>query len=148
MRLEVRSALAFLTTAIHARGQSYSLSEIGKIGINVAQGGYNLGLNDLGTVVGTNSAGHAFMYVNGSMTDLGTMDGGTSGASGINSEGTIIGSGSVAAGGYNAFMYSHGSMNALTTSALNTIATHTRSTIPGLSPGAQQHRSLQDTMCP
>jgi probable HAF family extracellular repeat protein len=116
--------LAFFATAVSGQGQSYSFTKIGQIGYNAAEGGYNLGMNDLGTVVGTNSAGHAFVYINGVMTDLGTMDGGTSGASGINNEGIIVGSGSVSTGGYSAFIYTHGVMSLLSTPALDTIAAY------------------------
>lgn len=65
-------------------------------------------MNNLGDVVGTNLAGHAFVYSHGTMTDLGALAGGTSSATGINDQGTIVGAGSVAGGAYHAFVFSNG----------------------------------------
>jgi probable HAF family extracellular repeat protein len=53
------------------------------------------GINDVGQVVGTSinyaSQGHAFLYTDGKMTDLGTLGGGDSIAVGINSSGQVVG---------------------------------------------------------
>ena len=49
------------------------------------------GLNDLAQVVGVGCSGKAFLYADGSMTDLGTLGGSQSSAYGINASGVITG---------------------------------------------------------
>ena len=73
------------------------------------------GINDSGQVVGwsdtANGAEHAFLYSNGTMTDLGTLPGGgESCAYGINDKGQVVGYSYTANDGEHAFLYSNGTM--------------------------------------
>src|SRR5262249_2636129 len=80
-------------------------------------GGQAYGINSSGQVVGQNAAGHAFLYGNGTMTNLGTLGGTVSNAISINDRGQVVGWS--ATGGFqpnstipttNAFLYSNGTM--------------------------------------
>jgi probable HAF family extracellular repeat protein len=54
---------------------------------------------------------HAFLWQNGTMTDLGTLGGDNSRAFGINSQGQVVGTAQIAQGDvYHAFLYSGGTM--------------------------------------
>jgi probable HAF family extracellular repeat protein len=99
----------------------YSVTELGSLGGGLSHG---LGINQAGEVTGgsvTLSAyanDHAFLYSNGQMTDLGTLDGGRLGTdsqgSGINNRGQVAGYSSIP-GGSHAFLYSNGQMKDLGT---------------------------------
>ena len=66
---------------------------------------YGLAINDLGDVAGS-SAGHAFLYADGLMTDLGTVGGGTwSSAYAVTDSRQVAGYSSTAGGGFQAFVY-------------------------------------------
>ena len=75
------------------------------------------GINSSGQVVGysTDSAGntYAFLYNNGSVTNLGTLGGTYSDAYGINSLGQIVGQSTDSAGNTYGFLYSNGVMQNL-----------------------------------
>jgi len=76
------------------------------------------GINDSGQVVGWSDATnwqHAFLYSNGTMTDLGTLGGRTSVAWDINDSGQAVGRAETAAEVDHAFLYSNGTMSDLGT---------------------------------
>ncbi len=75
------------------------------------------GINDAGQVVGAASgSNHAFLYSDGTMTDLGTLPGGTySHAFGINNAGQVVGYANTADHLVRAFLYSDGTMTDLGT---------------------------------
>src|SRR5206468_3969954 len=60
-------------------------------------------------------SGHAFLYRNGTMTDLGTLGGWGSAARGINDDGAIVGESLTASGDTHAFLYEDGTMTDLGT---------------------------------
>src|SRR5258707_603895 len=95
-----------------ADAQQTTLIDLGTLG---GASSYGSGINSTGQLVGySDTAGgatHAFLYSNGLMTDLGTLGGSYSLANGINSSGQVVGYSSIQGGfGYNAFIYSNGSM--------------------------------------
>ena len=101
------ACLLFLTTssALVAAQASYTISDLGTLG------GYSVsrGVNVAGQVTGATGAGaksEAFLYSNGSMTNLGTL-GGTSGiGNAINTSGQVAGYSQNASGTYRAFLSS------------------------------------------
>jgi probable HAF family extracellular repeat protein len=78
-------------------------------------GGFSQGnaINDVGQVTGT-SNGHAFLYSNGQMTDLGTLGGDSSFGNSINNVGQVTGSSTTSLSDFvHAFLYSSGQMRDL-----------------------------------
>src|SRR2546426_986044 len=85
--------------------------------------GYNFssiayGVNDVGQVVGTSLGangvgGHAFLWDNGTMTDLGTLGGTQSDASAINNAGQGVGWSTEPSGSMQAFLWVDGPMTGL-----------------------------------
>jgi probable HAF family extracellular repeat protein len=72
-------------------------------------------INSAGDVVGNSSgmsvpSGHAFLYKDGSISDLGTLGSAYSAARGINTSGQIVGESYVPGGPLHPFLYSNGSM--------------------------------------
>ena len=98
----------------------YDKGEMKNLG-TLANGKYSYayGINDKGQVVGhshTNESGttsEAFIYENGAMKGLGTLGGNSSGAFDINSDGTIVGSSTLATGDTQGFVYKDGKMTSL-----------------------------------
>jgi probable HAF family extracellular repeat protein len=113
--MKVRSTLSsfacvlFLTTSstLVAAQASYTISDLGTLG----SGGYSVsrGVNATAQMTGATGAGansEAFLYSNGSMTNLGTL-GGTSGiGNAINTSGQVAGYSQNASGTYRAFLSS------------------------------------------
>jgi len=115
-----RTASAVLALALlgaEARAD-YILTDLGA--------GYGFGINASGQVVGQNGAGQAFLYSNGTTTDLGTFGGPYSFALNINNSGQVVGWADTAGlqpgsnlPEVNAFLYSNGTMVNLTPGAVN-----------------------------
>jgi probable HAF family extracellular repeat protein len=98
-----------------ARAQiTYTITDLGTLGTDSTA----TGINAAGQIVGYNDIAngaqrHAFLYSNGSMTDLGTLGGDHSTATGINAAGQVVGySYTTGNNPYapHAFLYSGGSM--------------------------------------
>ncbi len=79
--------------------------------------GYAIGINDVGQIVGMNTNGHAFLYSNGQMQDLGTLPGCTvSTGFSVNISGQVVGVSQSSNGlSSQAFLYSGGQMQAIGT---------------------------------
>jgi probable HAF family extracellular repeat protein len=99
-----------------AHGQVYSPIAIDTFGGDISAAH---GINSSGTVVGTarDSAGknHAFLYSNGTLTDLGTLGGSESQGLAINDLGQVVGFSHTANGLEHAFRYDGGAMTDLGT---------------------------------
>jgi probable HAF family extracellular repeat protein len=81
------SALAVaLAAPAHAAERQYLPTDLGSLGGDTTA----VALNEAGVVVGT-SAGHAFRWQNGQLTDLGTLGGDTSRAAAVNENGVVAG---------------------------------------------------------
>jgi probable HAF family extracellular repeat protein len=76
-------------------GVQYTVTDLGL--------GVAYGINSTGQIVGQNGAGHAFLYSNGAMTDLG---GSYSQAYGINNSGQVVGAAISSRGMMNPFLWS------------------------------------------
>lgn len=86
----------------------YKITDLGKTNSTFVS---RYDINDYGHVVGLNAAGHAFLYINGTITDLGTLGGSpNSFATSINNHDQIVGYSNE-----HAFLYSNGVMTDLGT---------------------------------
>jgi probable HAF family extracellular repeat protein len=81
-----------------------------------------IAINNAGEVAGSNN-GHAVLYSNGQLTDLGTLGGRSSSASGINDAGQVTGVADTADGVQHAFLYATGQMIDIGSALGGTIAT-------------------------
>jgi len=88
----VAAALVAIAALPTARGQSYTVVEIGTFG---GPDSWTHALNDLGQVVGaaelSGGIQHAYLWDNGVLTDLGTLGGLQSTAFDINNSGQVVG---------------------------------------------------------
>lgn len=94
--------------------ESYATS-INKSGQIVGTLRFKIGEEVVGNVTYTIYESHAFIYDNGTMTDLGTFGGTNSSAVSINDSGQIVGNYSTASSESHAFLYSNGIMTDLGT---------------------------------
>lgn len=110
MRTRSCILLAFLLGAGHSllADVLYSVTDLGALGLNESVEG--AGINNLGQVVGYEypsggpaALSHAFVYLDGQMTDLGPGN-----AHAINNAGQITGEFTTSTGNYHAFLYSNG----------------------------------------
>lgn len=103
---------------LYADGVRHDLGVLPGKAVSVAYG-----INDAGQIVGYSGSGiaagsRAFLYQNGTMTELGTLSAGanaTSSALGINNQGQIVGYASTDGGNNHAFLYTDGVMQDLGT---------------------------------
>lgn len=117
---------AFALYSASALAVPYTITDLGTLGGALSSA---FGINDNGQVVGAASLvsgySHPFLYSGGTMSDLGTLDGGTNGvAFSINNSGQVVGSAYTADGDNRAFLYSNGSMNNLGTLGGNRSQAH------------------------
>src|SRR5262245_48974947 len=114
--LALASVLAFSTAPARAGG-SWTVVDIGA---NFPGGSDATSINDLGQVVGVENGAyasetHAWIYDNGTLTDLGTLGGTYAYPYAINNSGQIVGQSSTASGAHHAFLYQSGTMTDLGT---------------------------------
>jgi probable HAF family extracellular repeat protein len=112
--LVVFVGLATTASQVHAEIR-YTITDLGTLGGN---GSAARAINNMGQIVGAadvagNAVSHAFLYNNGTMTDLGALSGGTwSAADDINDAGEVVGQATIN-GTNRAFLYSGGTMTHL-----------------------------------
>lgn len=112
----VGATLLFASFSMNA--QQYTVTDLGTLG---GSDSYGYGINASGQVAGVsqtagNSASHAFLYSNGTMRDLATLDGGCCSAGfGINAIGQVVGWSTYRSSTRktHAFLYSDGAMQKL-----------------------------------
>jgi probable HAF family extracellular repeat protein len=92
-------------------GYLYTVTDLG--------GRYAYGVNASGQVVGQNAAGHAFLYSNGTTTDLGTLGGPSSVGLSINDSGQVVGWTDNSSTTGQGFLYQNGAMVGLSPGAVS-----------------------------
>ncbi len=117
--LGLASGLSLLAATGPVAAQTYHAADLGAL----LSGAYSYayGINNAGQVVGYWNTGtngvHAFLYSDGTMTDIGTPGGTNTYALGINAAGQVVGFSDTAApslpGSTRAFLYSNGAMTNL-----------------------------------
>ena len=110
--ISVFTALSLIVAGINLRAQAYTYTDLGTFG-GIYGGAY--GINSSGQVTGyaydAGSLNHAFLYSNGTLSDLGFLSGGPyTRGTGVSSSGQVAGYGTTGAGQTHAFLYSNGTM--------------------------------------
>jgi len=121
---------------------TYTITDLGSLGYGVSDG---VAINATGQVTGRSFTGatitlntccggcypggphnkckehiyHAFLWSNGTMTDLGTLGGNFSAGNAINRSGEVVGSAQITTGFSHAFLWNGGKMTDLSTTALS-----------------------------
>ncbi len=101
-------ALLLAAVPLHA-ALSYTITSLGGSATNAYS------INSLGHVTGvasTPTGAHAFLYANGTITDLGAPNA-NSRAYGVNSAGSVVGYSQAPDGSYHAFLYENGAFTTL-----------------------------------
>lgn len=109
-------SFGILLVASTCFGQKYAITDLGPVG-GVS---YAYGINASGQVTGCaapsiSATPSAFLYSNGTMTDLGSIGGFYSCGQSINASGEVTGAAAVDSQSLHAFLYSHGAMGDLGT---------------------------------
>jgi len=116
--LNLVSVLVLLFAAKVASAQKYTVTDLGTLPGGNSSVAYKV--NDLSQVAGNstlpgNAYGHAFIYQNGTLTDVGTLSGGWSVAFQVNASGEAVGYAPLSTGNDRAFTFSNGQITALPT---------------------------------
>ena len=102
--------LIFACVCLAAERTRYTVIDLG--GLSNTKLAHVTQINDVGQVVGI-SANHAFLWANGTMTDLGTLGGDYSLANAINDRGQVVGESNTPQGETHAFLWDQGTMSDL-----------------------------------
>lgn len=123
------------STSAAVANADYAVQDLGTLGGSYS---YAFGVSPDGAVVGTSATAggtdHAFLWRNGTMTDLGTLAGteGVSAARGINQHGEVVGESSTGDGQSRAFLWREGVMTDLGTLNGDGFGTSAAQSINGL----------------
>ena len=102
--------LAVLGACASSHGQKFRITDLGALGAGDSSSA--TGINNSGQIACNGTA--AFLYSNGSFTNLGSLGGGDSSAIGVNASGQVVGESALPGGFiYPAFLYSNGTMQNL-----------------------------------
>jgi len=114
---QLLTVAAVVLFATGAGAQTYTITDLGTFGPN-SDGNYSVAysINTSGQIGGSSSAPSskitdpAFIYNNGTLTNIGTLGGSLGEGRSINASGQIAGYSTLANGSYRAFLYSGGQM--------------------------------------
>src|SRR5260370_690276 len=111
-RILIVFALLCVAALQPAFGQGFTIKDLGTLG---GDRSFAFAINNRGQIVGesitASGNGHAFLFEDGVMVDLGTLPGGTTSfAFGINNRGQVVGEATTASGARHAFLFDDGVM--------------------------------------